>query len=195
MEARTIAHPRVCSGSIEAHGHPSVAVLDGGFAGWQAAGKPVSQKKSATWSPKTFVASFQPGRIADKLAVFRAMQDDDITLLDSRSKNEYVGTESKANRKGHIPTAVHADSQQTLSTDEGVCSVAEPNDLDSLYESLDKSKKVYVYCNTGRRASLNYLILRSRGYDVAVYDGSWMEWSSDSQMPVSQGADPGQSPR
>ena len=176
---------------LEVHGHPSVAVLDGGIAGWQAAGKPVSDKPP-TWSPKTFVAVFQPDYIADKLSVFRAMSDGDTILLDSRSRAEYTGARSKTDRKGHIPTALHAHAQQALDSDKSVCTVAAPDALDGLYASLDKSKKIYTYCNTGRSAALNYLILRSRGYDVAVYDGSWLEWSSDLSLPVTGGDEPGQ---
>lgn len=168
---------------LELHGHPAVGVLDGGLPAWQAAGHPVS-KAQESWQERRFVASHNPDRIVDKLAVHRAISDEDVILVDSRSAAEYAGKTSKGARKGHIASAVHFDSEANLDRDEGVCSIHEVDRLETLYRSLDKSKKIYTYCNTGRRAAVNYFTLRSMGYDVAVYDGSWMEWAADRALPI-----------
>jgi thiosulfate/3-mercaptopyruvate sulfurtransferase len=43
---------------------------------------------------------------------------------------------------------------------------------------------VIVYCRTGMDASVPYFVLRSLGYDVSLYDGSFVEWSRDRSLPV-----------
>ena len=49
---------------------------------------------------------------------------------------------------------------------------------------LDKSKRTIVSCGSGVGASGAYLALCEAGFtNVAVYDGSWMEWSHD-QLPT-----------
>src|SRR5579875_2188196 len=45
---------------------------------------------------------------------------------------------------------------------------------------LDPAKRTIVSCGSGVSASGAYLALTEHGFsDVAVYDGSWMEWSHD----------------
>lgn len=39
-----------------------------------------------------------------------------------------------------------------------------------------------VYCRTGMQASVTYFVLRYLGYDVSLYDGSFLEWSNSGEM-------------
>ncbi len=176
---------------LETHGHGAVAVLDGGVEAWVAAGHALSQEVPA-WAGTQYVSSFDPERLVDKLEMFRALEDPNIAVVDSRSRAEYVGDKSKGKRFGHITTARHFDAEDATHTEEGVCSVEDRSALEHRYESLNREQTIYTYCNTGRRASVNYLILRSLDYRVAVYDGSWMEWSHDENLPISSGVEPGQ---
>jgi 3-mercaptopyruvate sulfurtransferase SseA len=54
-----------------------------------------------------------------------------------------------------------------------------PADLEALYaqKGYQKGDKVITYCRTGRKATLitltSYAVLN---YDVAMYDGSWIQW-------------------
>ncbi len=49
---------------------------------------------------------------------------------------------------------------------------------------LDKTKRTIVSCGSGVGASGAYVALLEAGFtNVAVYDGSWMEWSHD-QLPT-----------
>lgn len=51
-------------------------------------------------------------------------------------------------------------------------------------EWAPRDARVIVYCRKGMDASVPYFILRSLGYDVALYDGSYAEWSRDRLLPV-----------
>ena len=50
----------------------------------------------------------------------------------------------------------------------------------------NRDARVVVYCRTGMDASVPYFVLRSLGYDVALYDGSYAEWSRDRSLPVAR---------
>jgi thiosulfate/3-mercaptopyruvate sulfurtransferase len=177
--------------ALEVHGHPSVAVLDGCYGGWVAEGRPVTADVRPP-APRRFVASMRPERLATRLLVARSLQDPQTTILDSRSASEYAGLESKATRKGHIPQAVNLDYKVSLDEgEEGVCSFKDLEELTAVYgQSIPRGSKVITYCNTGTRASVSYLVLRSLGYETAVYDGAWMEWGNDPSLPIQTGAAP-----
>ena len=41
-----------------------------------------------------------------------------------------------------------------------------------------------TYCHIGMQASALYLDARILGYDAAVYDGAWEEWSRKAELPI-----------
>ena len=49
--------------------------------------------------------------------------------------------------------------------------------LQALYRGLDPQKGIIVYCNSGRRSSFSYYVLRLMGIDnVFTYEPSWKQW-------------------
>ena len=47
-------------------------------------------------------------------------------------------------------------------------------------------KNVVTYCEVGIQASHGYFLAKYLGYDAAMYDGSYQEWSAKN-MPVVKG--------
>ena len=177
---------------LEAHGHSRAAVLEGGLASWTAAGGLLEETRSSPGAAARFVAEPDPDRLADALEIMRAIHDQSVVLVDARSYEEYTGDRVKEGlpRAGHIPTAINLPYTPPLVSDAGVCTTGDLASLtgamSELYGEL-RGKKVFTYCNTGRSAAVNYLVLRSLGVDAAVYDGSWTEWSMDPTLPVQIG--------
>ena len=51
---------------------------------------------------------------------------------------------------------------------------------------MPENRKIIVYCQSGVRSALVTFVLRElMGYPfVANYDGSWIEWSFDQDLPI-----------
>ena len=53
---------------------------------------------------------------------------------------------------------------------------------------MDPGKVTLIYCNSGIKGSLNYLVARHLAYPAMLYDGSFEEWEEldmPSTRPVS----------
>ena len=62
------------------------------------------------------------------------------------------------------------------------------DELESLLENhgITRDREIVLYCNTARRISHTYLVLRALGYDdVAFYEGSLTEWLATDGTVVS----------
>jgi thiosulfate/3-mercaptopyruvate sulfurtransferase len=61
-----------------------------------------------------------------------------------------------------------------------------PEDLRKMYVAagVTPGKKIVSYCEVGLQASYAYFIARYLGYDAAMYDGSWSEWSKEKQPSI-----------
>jgi thiosulfate/3-mercaptopyruvate sulfurtransferase len=174
-----------------------VAVLDGGWAAWLAAGLPVSTDVPVP-TPRTLaVADHWTGVISrDELAERLGT----LTLLDARAGERYRGeTEPIDPVAGHIPTALSAPWDANLDPDGRFLPAAE---LRKRFEALarggpaGKAAEVVTSCGSGTSAAHHSLAMRLAGLpDPILYVGSYSDWSR-SGMPVATGPDPGDaSPR
>lgn len=160
-------------------GHTDVALLDGGFSAWRAAGRPVVTS-SARARPGSFPARPQEAFRADVAVVRRARQ-----VIDVRSATEYNGaTPHGEARGGHIPGARHLDWRALL--DERGRVVSSARLLRTLADAgIDPDGEMVVYCTCGVRSAMAAVALASRGVrHVRNYDGSLAEWSADANLSV-----------
>jgi thiosulfate/3-mercaptopyruvate sulfurtransferase len=163
----------------ELAGHPRVAVLVGGLAGWRgelAQGQvELDRVREAALEPN---AAALPTR--DELA--HRLEDPELTILDVRRPEEYAGRDGYPcdPRQGHIPGSRHLEVSE-LFADRGLPLAAD--EIRGLV-GLPADAEVVAYCHSGSRSALATLALRAAGYRARNYAGSWHEWSRHPALPL-----------
>jgi thiosulfate/3-mercaptopyruvate sulfurtransferase len=168
-------------------GHPSVAVLDGGLAAWQAQGLPLV----------TPVHTPAHGSINERPTLSWIVSADDVlanletptmTVIDARAPDRYRGDSEPIDPVGgHIPGAKNRFFKANLLPNGQFKSGAQ------LYEEfvplLDGAATSVMQCGSGVTACHNLLAMELAGLSGAgLYPGSWSEWCSDPARPVATGA-------
>jgi thiosulfate/3-mercaptopyruvate sulfurtransferase len=162
------------------YGHAEAYVLVGGIDAWTAAGFALT-----TDQPTPARATFTP-HVAPEL---RATRDEVLAIASGTLREQLVETQrdtTYAQRDRDIPGAVRISGNLLLEDARGG-RVADRATLDALVEGagLDRNARTIVTCGSGVSASGAWIALRAAGFtDVAVYDGSWMEWSHDALPSV-----------
>ncbi len=171
---------------MEYLGHDKVHVLDGGLGAWRNAGNRLS-KDPTIKKAKNFKANVVMSRYASTAEIIKAASGQaGAQIIDSRTKNEYVGKDIRAVQAGHVPTAKNISHLDTLLKKKDkktgkmkATDVFTPDSVAKL-ASLDKNKRTVAYCQTGTRSTLTYLQLRLLGFeDPANWDDSWRVYGSD----------------
>lgn len=167
--------------------HPDVKLLDGGTQAWTVSGRPLVQIGEASApvapdkappTPPPFSGGRRLEHLASRFDVDRAIDDDNVVIVDVRRRSEHEGTEKRARRVGTIPGAVHVFWRDHLD-EHGALLPAEA--VRALYESkgVTPDKTVIAFCQGGYRSASTFLALTALGYPrVRNYVGSWAEWGS-----------------
>ncbi len=172
--------------ALRRYGHDRMAVLEGGMTKWLAEGRP-AEPGDVRAEPAQFTPRPREGVVASKADVLAAVHRGDPWLLDVRREAEYLGTEPRAARGGHIPGAVHIPWQAALKDD---WTLRDPDAIESQYadSGFTADTATITYCLGGVRAAFTQLVLTALGHDdVRTYDGSWEDWGNDPTVPVVQG--------
>jgi thiosulfate/3-mercaptopyruvate sulfurtransferase len=158
------------------------ALLDGGIEQWLAEDRSVSGE-----TPKISPATFTP-HVHEN---FRALLDEVKSDLDAKPgrEQEQIVDARPARRyeAGHLAGASNIYWQDTLVSEENPV-FQSPEKLRAIYASrgIVPGKKIVTYCEVGLQGSHAYFLAKYLGYDAALYDGSYQEWSSKN-MPVVKG--------
>ncbi|MCW6052118.1 sulfurtransferase [Microcoleus sp. A2-C5] len=157
-------------------GHSKVALLDGGFSAWKAAGYPVTDVLPDRRDGK-FVVELQPDLAVDIEQVKQRKNLPDRVLVDSREGERYEGLREPIDPiAGHIPGAVNYPWQGVTDETGKVRSISEQKQR---WTELEKAEEIIVYCGSGVTACVNLLSLEIAGIpDAKLYVGSWSDWCS-----------------
>lgn len=158
-----------------------VSYLNGGIEAWKKAGYPVTNKAS-DYKKGNYVAAINPVLVS-KDYVLNALNTKSQVVVDARMKRWYDGDVTGNPRDGHISGALNipypdmVDSTNTIKP----TAVLEKN---FTAVAPDKNKEIILYCFIGQTACVDYVVGRSLGYTIKVYDGSIQEWSRDEKLPM-----------
>jgi thiosulfate/3-mercaptopyruvate sulfurtransferase len=168
--------------NFQYHGHADAYILAGGIGAWTAAGQPLT----------TDIPQFPPAVFSSAVqARLRASRDEVLAAVEGRSPVQLLETQrdtTYALRDRDIAGAVRLSGSLLLEDANGG-RIADAETLSRLVaeRQLDRGKRTIVSCGSGVSASGSYYALRSAGFtDVAVYDGSWLEWQHDALPTVAK---------
>jgi thiosulfate/3-mercaptopyruvate sulfurtransferase len=177
-------------------GYPKIKILHGGFAGWTAAGLPVTAETPTPTGAKFPLSASEMGVLVDLQSMKGKVADKNIVKLDTRDVDEWIADSSSpygkdfCPRKGRIPGAVWIEWYRMM----------KPTPTGPMFKSSDEilaecatvgitpETPVVLYCFKGARASNTLVALKEAGIkDVTLYFGSWNEWSRDPSLPIETG--------
>lgn len=161
------------------------SLLNGGITAWSCDGYALETERN-TRTAGDFRIKTNPSVVATRDDVLHALDDPSVQILDSRSRDEYMGRKSASKRKGHIPGAIHLDWLDTIDKDNSR-RLRTPEQLDQLLDErgVRRDREIIVHCQTHQRSSHSFVMLRSMGFErVRGYGGSWSEWGNDLTLPI-----------
>jgi thiosulfate/3-mercaptopyruvate sulfurtransferase len=167
-------------------GHEAVAVLDGGWQAWVAAGADVEVGGDAASTPAPPYPERAP-LVAQMDASALAAELGRLTLIDARAAERFRGdSETLDPVAGHIPGALNRFFKDNLQADGHFKPAAE---LRSAFTTLGAASGVVVHqCGSGVTACHNLLAMEHAGlHGSLLYVGSWSQWCSDPGRPVAVG--------
>ncbi|QLG60928.1 sulfurtransferase [Halorarum salinum] len=158
--------------TAELYGHDpaKLHLLDGDYSAW-------SRQREVTTEPvEPEATEYEPREPADSplvdfAAVEAALEDPDTVVVDTREPWEY--------EEGHLPGAVQLDWMELVDAESRGLKPRDEQEATLADRGIVPGKRILLYCNTARRISHTYLVLRHLGYgDLAFYEGSLTEWEA-----------------
>jgi len=158
-------------------GHERTAILDGGVAGWRAAGGPLEPDHRDA-PPGDFRARPRDGDVAplDELRERALAGDDALVLVDARAAERYRGEVEPVDPvAGHIPGAANLPFASLMED-------GRFRSRDDLQDRLTAAgvtpgADVVAYCGSGVTAAVLIAAAEAAGTPgVRLYAGSWSEW-------------------
>jgi thiosulfate/3-mercaptopyruvate sulfurtransferase len=155
---------------LEYLGHPSVHLLDGGRAAWQAAFGLSTESASAA-RPGRMVTPVRADRLATADWVKARLGDPRVVLLDARPAGAFGVS--------RIPGAASLPWTQLVEST-AMPRLRSVSELRALFAQAgaDARDEVVTYCTSGMMSSMSYVVARYLGYNVRLYDGSMLEWTA-----------------
>jgi thiosulfate/3-mercaptopyruvate sulfurtransferase len=165
-------------------GHERVAVLDGGWSAWVAAGHPVTAEV-----PRPLPARFTPRPRDSWVAanyVASHLDTPRMLLIDARSNDRFHGRNETIDPvAGHIPGARNRFYRDNLDADGRFKSATRLREEFLQILGSSKPGEVVHHCGSGVSACHNLLAMEVAGLGGSrLYPGSWSEWIADRTRPI-----------
>ena len=158
--------------TAELYGHDpeNLALLDGDFTAWQREHETTSEETVRT--PTEYEATFDTDGPLIEMHEVREAIEAGATLVDTREQEEYD--------EGHIEGAVRLNWRAFV--DDETRGLKSESALREILadRGVDPEDHIVLYCNTARRVSHTYTVLRHLGYGrLSFYEGSLTEWERE----------------
>jgi len=192
---RVVVYDRLYGGSAAARvwwmfrvfGHSNVAMLDGGLGKWTKEKRPVEMTPVRP-EPCSYAATFNSALVRDLADMKANLGSGAAQVIDARGPGKFDGSQEDVfafTRLGHIPNAVNVPWADLIDPDTGA--LLAPEVLAARFKAggIDPQRPIVATCASGITSCLVALALYRLGHpDVAIYDGSWAEWSRAEDTPA-----------
>lgn len=165
------------------------SLLDGGIEAWREEQRPLSTAPPPV-TRGDVTLSRSPARLVDAAWIVGHTDapTSSVAVVDARAPEFFLGTsEGNMPRAGRLPMA---GSLPFTWTTGALGRFRDRMTLEQLLRraGVARGDTVVAYCHIGMQASVVYLVARIMGYDAALYDGSFEDWSRRRDLPVATGA-------
>lgn len=180
-----------CWWMFRAMGHEDVAVLDGGFDAWRAAGGAVEDLPPHFQADRHFTCRPRRDVLRDIKQMQQILAAKSAQVVDARSAERFRGEVEEPRpglRRGHIPGSISVPYSSLIAPDGRLKTTDE---IKGVFKAagVDMSKPIVNTCGSGVSAAILALGQAMAGHDdSALYDASWCEWGAEtSGMAVETG--------
>mgnify|MGYP001157094471 FL=1 len=162
--------------------HQKLGYLNGGLPAWVSERRPLETRPPTRKEERSEIR-LSIDAIAEIEDVMDAIESSSSIIWDARSHGEFNGTDRRAARGGHIPSAIHLD---WLELRDPFNFFRLPKDLSALLKASDllSGKNIITYCQSHHRSGLSYLVGRLYGMNIKAYAGGWAEWGNRVDTPI-----------
>ena len=187
-------------------GVKDVKILNGGMAAWNEAGHEITTEEGEIHPVDDFKGKIpeNPQLIIDTPQAKELLASENGELVSIRSWDEFIANVSGYNyidKAGRIPGAVFgncgSDAYHMENYRNFDHTMREYHEIADIWKAdgIIPEKSIAFYCGTGWRASEAFFHAYFMGWPkIAVYDGGWLEWSSDPDNPVETSLPKNQNP-
>ena len=164
----------------------NASVLDGGMPAWVAAGGTLT-KDVPTPKPGSVRVKLNEKVVAKADWLKANIKNDKVRVIDARNTQFYDGTSA-----GSMPRAGHVAGAKNIPFDTFTENGKFKDDaaMRKMFEAagVKPYDDVVTYCHIGQQGTVPYFVAKKLGYKVALYDGSFQEWSRIPDAPVTNPA-------
>jgi thiosulfate/3-mercaptopyruvate sulfurtransferase len=153
-----------------AYGHEDVHLLDGDFSAWS---RDHEVERGTPEREPTAYEAREPAStpFVDYETVRDAIEDPAVAVFDTREPWEW--------EEAHLPGAVQLDWREFVDDDSRGLKPDDEIRAILADHGVAPDSRILLYCNTARRISHTYVVLRHLGYeDLLFYEGSLTEWEA-----------------
>lgn len=167
-------------------GHDNVYILDQGYPSWKEQGYPISSERP-NLKPVTFIPRVRREMLCTMDEVKRKLTDSSTIIIDSRSHDRFRGENETIDPVGgHIPGARNEFWMESLQPNGSWKTKQQQEERLRDYLQIP-DREFILYCGSGVTACANYLAFDEVGLKPKLYAGSWSDWISYEDNPVSTG--------
>ena len=171
-------------------GAHSIAILDGGFAKWQAEGRDTESGKP-TLRHRHFTVWKDAAHVRSKDQMKDLVGSKAEQIVDARGAGRFEGREAEPRlgvHPGHIPGSRNLPMSSLFNAD-GTYKTGDALTGAFTAPGVDPAQPIAATCGSGLTAATLVFGAHLLGNDkTALYDGSWSEWGADASTPKDVGA-------